>query len=347
MLKIAVIVSLLASWVVYPIEIETLYGTLCVEEPVLVELIQSEAMQRLKGVHQYGPIYYVKPTAEYSRFIHSLGVLYLVRQFGGSLFEQIAALLHDVSHTVFSHVGDHFFKCVDGDYSYQDTIHLQFIRDTDIAAILDKYGIAVENIDHKSPTFTRLESKHPNICADRLEYVLYGGFIEHVLTQDDARFIIAALVFIDNQWVFTDRGAARLFADTSLYLTEQVFATAINNVVYYWTAKALRRACKIGLISLPTISHGTDSYVWGVLCGSSDAKLTQLIDVIRHYSHHYRVVDALQPYDMHFVSKFRGIDPLVLVDNHIDRLTNIDDAYANRYLTCKSHVCDGMYVNFM
>lgn len=39
-------------------KIETFYGEIDVEEPVLIELIQSPAFQRLKWVRQYGVSYY-------------------------------------------------------------------------------------------------------------------------------------------------------------------------------------------------------------------------------------------------------------------------------------------------
>lgn len=89
--------------------VETFYGPVEVKEPVLLELIQSPAMQRLKHVNQYGVAFFTTHREEYTRYDHSLGVFAILRKNNASLEEQISGLLHDISHTVFSHTGDWIF----------------------------------------------------------------------------------------------------------------------------------------------------------------------------------------------------------------------------------------------
>ena len=112
----------------------TFYGVLEVEEPVLLELIDSQAFQRLKSIHQYGVSYYTTHREEYTRYDHSLGVFAILRLKNASLEEQIAGLLHDVSHTVFSHVGDWIFQ----ENEYQDLIHSDFLERYGLGDILRK-----------------------------------------------------------------------------------------------------------------------------------------------------------------------------------------------------------------
>lgn len=81
---------------------DMLYGSVEVE-PVLRDLVNSRLLQRLKGIHQAGAAYLVWPKWNVTRFEHSIGVMLLIRRLGGSLEEQAAGLLHDVSHTAFSH----------------------------------------------------------------------------------------------------------------------------------------------------------------------------------------------------------------------------------------------------
>jgi HD superfamily phosphohydrolase len=83
---------------------------------LLLDLINSKEMQRLRRIKQMGVSELVFPGADHSRFAHSLGVLHVARQFLDQLSrwgplpdEQrisvlCAALLHDVGHGPFSHV---------------------------------------------------------------------------------------------------------------------------------------------------------------------------------------------------------------------------------------------------
>src|SRR5579872_6615413 len=103
--------------------IDTFYGSIEVEEPVLLELIHSPSFQRLKSIHQYGVAYYTTHREEYNRFDHSLGVFAILRAKGAPLDEQIAGLLHDISHTAFSHVGDWVFGKEYQEDDYQSIIY--------------------------------------------------------------------------------------------------------------------------------------------------------------------------------------------------------------------------------
>lgn len=85
---------------------DVLYGEFEVDQ-VVEELILSKSVQRLKGIHQTGASYLVNKEWNVTRFDHSVGVMLLVKKLGGSVEEQIAGLLHDVSHTAFSHVVDY------------------------------------------------------------------------------------------------------------------------------------------------------------------------------------------------------------------------------------------------
>src|ERR1700733_6161088 len=88
---------------------DSIYGRETIVDPVLLDLLDSTAVRRLRGVLQHGVTALLEITKPITRFEHSVGVMLLVRRAGGDLKEQVAALLHDVSHTAFSHVIDHVF----------------------------------------------------------------------------------------------------------------------------------------------------------------------------------------------------------------------------------------------
>lgn len=183
---------------------DRVYGTVEITSEAAIELINSKPMQRLKGIAQFGipdEFYHHK---NYSRYEHSVGVMLLLKRLGASEEEQIAGLLHDVSHTAFSHVID--WVVGDGKTEdYQDEQHERYVSSSAIPAILERHGYAVSRmVDYHH--FGLLERGLPDLCADRVDYSL-REFPAKV-----ASTCVPALTTMRNQIVFADEAAALLFA---------------------------------------------------------------------------------------------------------------------------------------
>ncbi len=99
------------------------YGKVVFNDPVIVKLINSPAMQRLKLVSQLGTRRFLNYNTDHNRFNHSLGVAYLIqfifennpyfKNFPTKIKQEtiIAGLLHDIGHGPFSHDFEkHFFN---------------------------------------------------------------------------------------------------------------------------------------------------------------------------------------------------------------------------------------------
>lgn len=141
-----------------------------ITEPVLLDLMASDAMQRTKGVSQHGITALLGITPPFSRFDHSVGAMLLVRRLGGAVEEQIAALLHDISHTAFSHVIDFVFDDHSGQ-SYHEEKKEEVVANSDIPAILSRHGKDWRAFMNEDDFFI-LEQPSPALCADRLDYFL-------------------------------------------------------------------------------------------------------------------------------------------------------------------------------
>jgi len=82
-----------------------------VVEGVAEGLLDTAAVQRLRRLRQLGTVGLVYPSANHTRFEHSLGVYHLANTalgelgIGGTRAERLraAAILHDIGHTPFSH----------------------------------------------------------------------------------------------------------------------------------------------------------------------------------------------------------------------------------------------------
>ena len=94
-------------------------------QPYEVAILDCPIVQRLRYIHQTALAYLVYPTAHHTRFDHSLGmaavaekmvnalrVVARVRGINQRLFREVrlAALLHDVGHTFFSHLSESIIK---------------------------------------------------------------------------------------------------------------------------------------------------------------------------------------------------------------------------------------------
>lgn len=123
--------------------------------------------------------------------------------------EQIAGLIHDLSHGTFSHCLDYVFD--EGDQkaqSHQDNIFDDFVKKTDIPQILEKYGISLDTVldDTRHPL---KENNLPDLCADRIDYSLRTFFHFDKHPVDD---IIAHMKAKDNVRYFDTFEAAKRFA---------------------------------------------------------------------------------------------------------------------------------------
>ena len=149
---------------------DRLYGETTFEEPVLIELLNSRAMQRLKGISQFGLPKEFCPFPGFSRYEHSVGVAILLKKLKAGLEEQVAGLTHDVSHPAFSHLVDWVLGNREKE-DHQDRNHKKIVSSSDIPEILNRHGFEPERIiDVKK--YGLLEREAPDLCADRVDYAI-------------------------------------------------------------------------------------------------------------------------------------------------------------------------------
>ena len=176
---------------------DAIYGAVEINEPFLIDLMATQALQRLRGVLQHGITALIGITEPVTRFDHSVGVMLLVRRLGGALDEQIAALLHDVSHTAFSHVIDYV---VDGhdSQSYHEEWKESHLSSSDVPDVLARHGYDWRDFLHEE-NYALLEQPVPRLCADRLDYFLRDSRDLGLSTLDQIRHALDHLVVHDER----------------------------------------------------------------------------------------------------------------------------------------------------
>jgi len=227
---------------------DVLYGSVEVPDEVLVELIESKAVQRLRWASQHGlPLEVPSEHQEYTRFEHSVGVMLLLRRFGASVEEQVAGLLHDISHTAFSHVIDLTLLGSSERENYNDNTLGEHIRQPEIKNILLRHGLDSEKIGKlgEDGNYRLLERVLPDICADRIDYALREGVYWYL---PDAKHYLDYLTVHDQEFIFTSKSAAKSFSEHYLRCYREYWGGTEWRIRYYFLSKALREALKEGVI---------------------------------------------------------------------------------------------------
>ena len=191
---------------------------------VFEDILATDALKRLAGVHQSGAIYLVNPDICHSRLEHAIGVMMLIRKLGGSELEQIAGLLHDVSHTAFSHVGDYVFENSDEDY--HEKVFAEILYKSEIPDVLLKYGYSVNQIVFG--TFNILEQPLPALCADRLDYTLRDGVYAGIISRQRAKEFLNAVILKDGQIAVNAETEALWINEAFKKLNDEVFKLPLH-----------------------------------------------------------------------------------------------------------------------
>jgi HD superfamily phosphohydrolase len=223
---------------------DPIYGTFQVA-PVIESLMLSRPFQRLKKVHQGGAIFLVDPAMTQNRFDHSLGVFALVQKFGGSIQEQIAALLHDVSHTAFSHVTDYVFANKAEDY--HEAIFDKVIENSEIPAILEQYGFSTAILTDMD-SYRILEMPLPHLCADRLDYTLRDLLHIGAISQAETQVFLNSLTLHAGTLAVNSQETADWITEQYRFLNEAYFGKKEHVYANLQLAEILKVALANGQI---------------------------------------------------------------------------------------------------
>lgn len=220
-----------------------LYGKM--ELPTLFsDLLNTDALKRLGGIHQSGAIFLVNPDICHSRLEHAVGVTMLIRMLGGSELEQVAGLLHDISHTAFSHVGDYVFGNTEEDY--HEKVFAEVLCKSEVPGVLLKYGYNVGQILHG--TFDILEQPLPALCADRLDYTLRDGVHAGVISRQRAREFLTAVVLKDGKVTVNAESEVAWINETFEKLNNDVFNLPLHLYANGKIAELIKRFLDKGIL---------------------------------------------------------------------------------------------------
>ena len=156
---------------------------------VVWNCLDSKEFQRLRRIRQLGGDFQVYPTAEHSRFSHSLGVYEIVRRVVTEIkslsvelseYDKIcvmlAGLLHDVGHGPFSHAFEHVTN-----HSHEDYTAKIILGETELNQVLTEVSPRLPDdivsiIEHNHPNDILNQIISGQLDADRMDYLLRDSY---------------------------------------------------------------------------------------------------------------------------------------------------------------------------
>lgn len=203
---------------------DAVHGVIKFKNPKMCkEILDTSCMQRLRRIKQTGLTYLVFPSAEHTRFQHSIGVAYIAGMIAsniGLLSEEVkyceaAGLLHDVgifpfSHTLergdfgyiynLSHV-DNTREILSNDSELKDVLKRHFEKPDEIVKI-------IESASHKLHSLI-----DGPLDADKLDYLQRDSYFTGVKTEiDPYTYHIFRMDFRSNKLYVLEKGLANVEA---------------------------------------------------------------------------------------------------------------------------------------
>ena len=264
-----------------------------------LKLIDTPTLQRLRFIKQLGVAYLVFPSAQHSRFEHSLGTMELAGRICQSLgikdrklisLYRLAGLLHDIGHLPFSHTTEVLL----GDKSHEE-IGERLIKEGEAGELLLRCGYTYEDIEFLCQiAFKKGSYGTPKIItgefgADRMDYLIrdayfcgtsYGFF--------DYERLLNNLLLIDSKKCLhiSSLRALESFIIGRYFMYSQVYFHRVVRILNIHLNELIMDLVARGILELESLYSKTDAFVISLFLEEpNNPKVRRLL-----FREHYREV---------------------------------------------------------
>lgn len=227
-----------------------------VEYMPIWKLINTKEFQRLRRIKQLGGTSMVFPSAEHSRFVHSLGVYEITRQMIEldqvkkhlTDYERLtvlcAALLHDLGHGPFSHSFEGIFQ-----YNHEEMTTALIRGHTEVHDVLSQIDPQLPEdvariIEKKADKPMLVQMISSQVDADRMDYLLRDSYNCGVTYgQFDLSRILRTMRIVDNRIVFKSSGVQAIedYILARYYMYWQVYYHPVSRSYEQVLGSVMRR----------------------------------------------------------------------------------------------------------
>ncbi len=293
---------------------DRVYGDVSIDDPELLALIECPTFQRLRQIRQAGPSAFAFPFKTVTRFEHSLGVYILLRRLGADRREQVAGLLHDISHTAFSHAVD--FVVSSEEQDHHERLKPLFLDRPDVVGALAALGFRPDEF-FDDAIYPLLERPLPELCADRLDYFFRDSRACNVTSPEMIARFLGDLEVMDNTIVFKHAAIAHEAATAFAVMNRDWWASDTESYIYNEFADVLREGFRLGTLTKEDLLTD-DTQVMEKLRKSASPLIESKLEHILNFN-----MKRLEGFAPRVLPKTRWLDPPVRQGNWFQRLSEI------------------------
>ena len=292
-----------------------------------IAIIDHPLFQRLRRIRQLSGVYLTYPSAQHTRFEHSLGTMHIADQAGRTLIEKsmmstdelfllrLAALLHDVGHGPFSHL---FEEVLRRSHTSHEEFGKRLIHESEIGDILSENGYdkrVITDIAFGTSKYQYMNSIISGVLsADMMDYLRRDSYFTGAqMGRTEHQRIIQAFVVHKNELAI-DQSALYSF-ESIMHARYQMFKA----VYFHRTVRAadvmLLEALRLSddvlgftKFDLQKIPNLTDEPVLYMMATTDIAQLARARSLATDYQYR-RLLKCAFEYIAMSRQKLQGIDP--------------------------------------
>ena len=337
-------------------------------EKLFIDIVLNPYFLRLFRINQYGlsvfsnqrkKLFRYRHFYKYSRGDHSINMAIILMKYNRPIKEIICALLHDITHTKLSHLGDGLIRNIiehnresnnpvikqirelvnnnnEGISAIQDMIFEWYFEETGITEILNRHNISIENVLIKNNPVIKQSS--PILCADNLEYTLTGAFLAGMLNKGKIEEIISSLrITNDLKWVFTPNAieTAKTLAYVSIKFDSMNSGSAWNAVMNFYGTILFEKAIELGIISIKELIFApeiSDEQIWEKITQSDDPEIKILVKLIKKPNRTFVLLIANSTNASFIKTKTRNINPYISGSGYLNNInTDFEEKYNKHF----------------
>ena len=221
-----------------------------------LDLLDTSPVQRLRHIKQLGTVSLVYPSANHTRFEHSIGVYHLACEVTNHLeipseianHIRAAAMLHDIGHSPYSH---NIEPLLNHRIGFEHENIEELLTSTPLCSVLETHNIdpnMIANLIIGKGQYGQIISS--SIDVDRMDYLVRDAHHTGVpYGAIDHGRLVRELTFVDDQLVLSASGGNVQAAESLLLARTLMGPTVYNHHVARISKSILRRATEFLLDS--------------------------------------------------------------------------------------------------